>query len=554
MQKTEAPPQAQLLYDCEWVGGALQVTVYGLQGVVADDLCLDVSSHALRLAVRGRDEIHVTLPCTVVEGDASASADTAGPHVTAATARLRRGGAELRVRLVPDNYDASAAAARASVATRVQPASFEFRAFAGFQVGSRLVIERRGYTSSQDNAEDTVAGGLDRGPSGRCAVLYEGLLSVDEAEDLALACEEARWDMKSPDSVDGFPAFELYAMKAGAWLERRFKACLHECLENRLLPCLRRRYGPEVAPCQVLVRRYMPDERRRHPAHFDAHAFVTAVFAVRPHTYEGGLYVQGSHLARERRFVRFGAGDVLAHSHDLLHGVHTIHGLRHSVVLWFKDSRGACVENTSPWYLHAAEAGDSHAMYNLAANYEWGRFGYAQDLDAAQRWYRDAVRLNHAMAMNALGALLERRSAGAVPDECFELFVKAADAGLAKGALNFARLALGPSGHGDGGRSAAKAVRLLRRAAEEDDAEAQVLLGRILIRGRGGCTPKPEEGERWLFLGAEQGDPEAQLHLGLAHAEHGNMKEAYRWYKAAAGQGHPKAIVSLCHVTEALAL
>ena len=74
--------------------------------------------------------------------------------------------------------------------------------------------------------------------------------------------------------------------------------------------------------CEALVRYYEDGRRRVHPAHFDADALVTAVFEVSPPDgFEGGFYVQpGAHVS-SRLPVRLEAGEVIAHSFDLQHGV-----------------------------------------------------------------------------------------------------------------------------------------------------------------------------------------------------------------------------------------
>ena len=47
-----------------------------------------------------------------------------------------------------------------------------------------------------------------------------------------------------------------------------------------------------LEPYQALVRRYLPSERRKHPAHFDAHARVTLVVALSDRgDYDGGYYL-----------------------------------------------------------------------------------------------------------------------------------------------------------------------------------------------------------------------------------------------------------------------
>eukprot|EP00747_Dinoflagellata_sp_TGD_P048211 gnl/TRDRNA2_/TRDRNA2_145472_c0_seq1.p1 gnl/TRDRNA2_/TRDRNA2_145472_c0~~gnl/TRDRNA2_/TRDRNA2_145472_c0_seq1.p1 ORF type:complete len:159 (+),score=40.20 gnl/TRDRNA2_/TRDRNA2_145472_c0_seq1:392-868(+) len=156
------------------------------------------------------------------------------------------------------------------------------------------------------------------------------------------------------------------------------------------------------------------------------------------------------------------------------------------------------------------------------------------------------------MAMNALASLLERTAATSqFSPEVFELYRRAARARLAKAALNLFRLFF----HGQP-VPASEAFALLTSAAEDQDPEAQVVLGRALVEGQR-CKADPEAGLAWLLKAAEQGNPEGQLRLGLLYAGGTNgiardLEESYRWYTAAAGQGHPRAKESLKILADAM--
>jgi len=235
---------------------------------------------------------------------------------------------------------------------------------------------------------------------------------------------EAVWDLvprlsfdRDADSVDGAPTFELRWAREGRFTHDGLSALLAETVEERLLPLLRRSplcdKGSELVLCEALVRYYEDGRRRVHPAHFDADALVTAVFEVSPPDgFEGGFYVQpGAHVS-SRLPVRLEAGEVVAHSFDLQHGVElgvevpphlrvgactsvatlctaiplrasergsacsselpssassllrarrrcgqVSSGTRCSLILWFADSAAACKDKSRPWYERAAANG-----------------------------------------------------------------------------------------------------------------------------------------------------------------------------------------------------
>ena len=174
-----------------------------------------------------------------------------------------------------------------------------------------------------------------------------------------------------PDSVDGRPTFEAPIYDRGAALHPALCRSLEPALEGRAAPFLRRRFGHKrLALCNALVRRYLPSERREHPAHFDAHAAVTLVVGLNDGgEYEGGYYVQPDAAARSRRFVALErAGDAVCHTWRTRHGVECRGGTRYSLVTWWKPRANDCRAGTAPWYEAAARGGDADACYNVAAH------------------------------------------------------------------------------------------------------------------------------------------------------------------------------------------
>ncbi len=93
-----------------------------------------------------------------------------------------------------------------------------------------------------------------------------------------------------------------------------------------------------------------------------------------------------------------------------------------------------------------------------------------------------------------------------------------------------------------------EAVRLLRLKAEQGDAEAQFHLGGLYWLGQG--VPKDEkEAVRWFRRAAAQGNAKAQFNLGVAsylgEGTPKNDKEAAHWFRRAAEQGDAQAQYNL---------
>ena len=90
----------------------------------------------------------------------------------------------------------------------------------------------------------------------------------------------------------------------------------------------------------------------------------------------------------------------------------------------------------------------------------------------------------------------------------------------------------------------AEAVRWFHRVAEQGHAEGQTRLGNMYHYGKG--VPQDyTEALRWYRQAAEQGDAEGQTSLGIMY-DYGegvpqNYTEAVRWYRQAAEQDHARA-------------
>jgi hypothetical protein len=88
-------------------------------------------------------------------------------------------------------------------------------------------------------------------------------------------------------------------------------------------------------------------------------------------------------------------------------------------------------------------------------------------------------------------------------------------------------------------KDAVEAVKWLRKAAEQNDADAQTLLGTCYVDGQG-VTKDYAEAVKWFREAAEQNNAVAQYNLGVGYASgQGVAKyyaEAVKWYRKAAEQ------------------
>jgi len=89
-------------------------------------------------------------------------------------------------------------------------------------------------------------------------------------------------------------------------------------------------------------------------------------------------------------------------------------------------------------------------------------------------------------------------------------------------------------------------VHEYRKAAEQGDSDAQSHLGMSYFTGKG--VPKKDEAEavRWFRKAAKQGNPDAQTNLGMSYFTGKGLPkkdevEAVRWFRKAAEQGDARA-------------
>ncbi|MBQ8517395.1 MAG: sel1 repeat family protein [Akkermansia sp.] len=171
-----------------------------------------------------------------------------------------------------------------------------------------------------------------------------------------------------------------------------------------------------------------------------------------------------------------------------------------------------------PWFRLAADGGDHRAMAALALCFERG-LGVNASADAARDWYRRAAENGNPNACLALVQMETR--AGNLPG-AVRWLQPIAEGNSVEAQLLCAKLCL--SGHG-GADGAQKAVRYLRFAAMQGNAEACLLMSSCYAAGVG--VPKNEALMLgWLANAAVAGDEKAQRLMEMASEdENGNFSE-----------------------------
>jgi TPR repeat protein len=211
------------------------------------------------------------------------------------------------------------------------------------------------------------------------------------------------------------------------------------------------------------------------------------------------------------------------------------------------------------WYRQAAGQGNVDAMFNLGDLYYRGQ-GIGQDDGQAANWFGAAAKKGDARAQRMLGFLYSK-GRGVEQDNVLAcMFYNLAAAGgddSAQPGLSDVATVLSPTQiavaqvlahHWRTGNS----LPSVHFAGEEDNS-AQALLGKLLYEGIDGVTQDVPEAMRWLRMAAEQGNANAQYLMGDAYqgfkAAYGGPErddaQAALWYRRAAEQGIAAAQYSL---------
>lgn len=376
--------------------------------------------------------------------------------------------------------------------------------------------DSEGCTSSAPVSGSASAGDLADAAPSRQLNLLPGLMTEEEICHLReIAFAEARgFDDSTLDTVDHQATYLCQVIEDGRPVDDAVCAALGPFLEGRLLPYVRQKFGcASACVANVLIRRYLPDERRRLESHFDVSAFATAIVPLSPRdAYAGGLYVQRVPGVTSRRYLNLEAGDCLVHRFDTMHGVHVPAGNRYSLVVWFSDSPGSLASGKAPWVERAAAAGNSEAAFVLGGFYYRGEFGYASDVGLAIRWLSRSAAAGNPLARLHIGSML---ASGEVPSEDLPWLwaehwrVGDVAEGRIQGGEGDSEAAATVEQEGEGRKLDAEALaaRLYARAARQGHPSAEYAYGMALLYGQG-VERDVTAGRRWLEKAASQGEAE----------------------------------------------
>ena len=222
------------------------------------------------------------------------------------------------------------------------------------------------------------------------------------------------------------------------------------------------------------------------------------------------------------------------------------------VEAWLKMQYVWTLDSPSPEKMNAAlaqaragaERGEAESENKLAMIYLNGQ-GVPRDLAEGKKWLQKAADQGQADAQQTLGMLAMPRSAGGDTAEAIGWFRKAADQGRATSQY-FLGMTLLKQGNADEGR------RWLDKAAGQGNTGAQTALAQILLN-----TKQAEDQAQAITLlgkAAEQQDRNAQVLLGQSY-ETGNgvaqdYAQAAKLYDKAAIAGNHQAQLALAHLYE----
>ena len=185
-----------------------------------------------------------------------------------------------------------------------------------------------------------------------------------------------------------------------------------------------------------------------------------------------------------------------------------------------------------------AEKGGAQAQFDLGCCYAKGE-GVTKDAVAAVKWYRKAAEQNYYKAQRELGNCYAKGE-GVERDgvEAEKWLEKAARQESNEG-LKFIALSYLVS---QNSQNYVEAVKLFRQVAEDDDADAQSLLGDCYRDGKG-VTKNYVAAVKWYRKAAEQNHTEAQYNLSVCYAKGEGVEKdevvAYKWYILASAKYKP---------------
>ena len=220
-------------------------------------------------------------------------------------------------------------------------------------------------------------------------------------------------------------------------------------------------------------------------------------------------------------------------------------------------------ENTKKWLENAAERGEVSSMYDLGLLYE-----EEKNYEEAEKWYKKALGKNYMIPLSRLGNIYEKKGDYKEAEKWYKKGVQNDNRGAIKS------LALLYEREGNSEESEKLLIKLSEKndffgmlslsekyhneknyeEAEKIDKKLYELgaIDRINLIGKAEEYKKNyEEAEKWYLIGANQGNIESMLNLGIFYdkIKGGKDKEkAAEWYEKAATLNESRAMYLLAQL------
>ena len=220
-------------------------------------------------------------------------------------------------------------------------------------------------------------------------------------------------------------------------------------------------------------------------------------------------------------------------------------------------------ENTKKWLENAAERGEVSSMYDLGLLYE-----EEKNYEEAEKWYKKALGKNYMIPLSRLGNIYEKKGDYKEAEKWYKKGVQNDNRGAIKS------LALLYEREGNSEESEKLLIKLSEKndffgmlslsekyhneknyeEAEKIDKKLYELgaVDRINLVGKAEEYKKNyEEAEKWYLIGANQGNIESMLNLGIFYdkIKGGKDKEkAAEWYEKAANLNESRAMYLLAQL------
>lgn len=220
-------------------------------------------------------------------------------------------------------------------------------------------------------------------------------------------------------------------------------------------------------------------------------------------------------------------------------------------------------ENTKKWLENAAERGEVSSMYDLGLLYE-----EEKNYEEAEKWYKKALGKNYMIPLSRLGNIYEKKGDYKEAEKWYKKGVQNDNRGAIKS------LALLYEIEGNSEESEKLLIKLSEKndffgmlslsekyhneknyeEAEKIDKKLYELgaVDRINLIGKAEEYKKNyEEAEKWYLIGANQGNIESMLNLGIFYdkIKGGKDKEkAAEWYEKAANLNESRAMYLLAQL------